>query len=120
MDFSDNGYRERLRAMFHEHGAAGKGKVRVLLPGADPVGRDHGRLDRRLPGDTSRAQTVVLAGIGHLEYGSGIPKIAGTPYAAVSPEQDGFEVGHFFRKRCSLGRRSARGNFTVIIEETIQ
>ena len=38
MDFSDNAYRERLRAAFQEHEAAGKERLRPLQPGADPLG----------------------------------------------------------------------------------
>ncbi len=92
MDFSDNAYRERLRAAFQEHESAGKrdfdffNQAQILWDEtmADSIA---GFLEKH-----PDHQMVVLAGSGHLQYGSGIPKRAaertGGDYAIVLNDMD--------------------------------
>jgi aminopeptidase N len=93
MDFSDQAYRERLRQAYEMH--------TVEVPGGGLKDLDS-FVDAQILWDESMAtaiadylahhpdcQMVVLAGTGHLEFGSGIPKRAyrrsGKAYAIILP-----------------------------------
>ena len=92
MDFSDNAYRERLRAAFQEHESAGKGdfgffnQAQILWD--ETMAESIAGFLEKHPDH----QMVVLAGSGHLQYGSGIPKRAagrtGGDYAIVLNDVD--------------------------------
>jgi uncharacterized iron-regulated protein len=76
MDFSDRGYRERLEKVFREHPSSGTRnfdffhQAQVLWDEAMAES-----IDRFLK-ENPDYQMTVLAGSGHLAYGSGIPKRA--------------------------------------------
>ena len=92
LDFSDNGYRDRLRQVFEEH--------------KDPEGRNfHFFFEAQVLWDETMAmsidaylrknpeqQMIVIAGQGHLAYGSGIPQRAfrrnGYEFATILNDAD--------------------------------
>ena len=92
MDFSDDAYRERLKQVFLEHGASkGDGfdffyQAQVLWD--ETMAESIALALKARP----EAQAVVLAGRGHLEYGSGIPKRTarrnGRDYAIILNDVD--------------------------------
>jgi uncharacterized iron-regulated protein len=98
MDLSDGGYRERLREAYEMH--------QVEVPGDTRPKDLDSFVEAQILWDESMAtavagyladhpdcRMVVLAGIGHLEFGSGIPKRAyrrsGKPYAIILPYSGG-------------------------------
>ena len=98
MDLSDEGYRERLRQAYEMHQAE--------LPGDSGPKDLESFVEAQILRDESMARAVadylahhpdcrmvVLAGIGHLEFGSGIPKRAyrrsGKAYSVVLPYSGG-------------------------------
>ena len=92
MDFSDTEYRDRLRQVFGQHGAAGERsfdffyQAQILWDESMALS-----IDEYLRKNPDR-RMVVIAGLGHLAYGSGVPKRAsrrnGLPYATVLNDVD--------------------------------
>jgi aminopeptidase N len=74
MDFSDDAYRERLKKAFQEHGDPGTGNFNFFYQAQilwdETMSESVDEFLKAHPTD----QMVVLAGNGHLAYGSGIPK----------------------------------------------
>ena len=87
MDFSDDAYRERLEQVFQEHGAP-KGDGFAFFYQAQILW-DETMAESVALALKSRpeVQAVILAGRGHIEYGSGIPKRTarrnGSDYAII-------------------------------------
>jgi len=98
MDGADEGYRERLRQAFHMH--------QMEIPGGDPPRQLESFIEAQVLWDESMAaaiadylarhpgsQMVVLAGNGHLEFGSGIPRrayrLTGKSYVTILPHPCG-------------------------------
>jgi len=92
MDFSDNTYRERLKNIFKQHkGAEEKNfdyfyQAQLLWDETMSLSIDE------FLGKNPGYQMVVLAGNGHLEYGSGIPlrtfRRNGSSYAIILPDSE--------------------------------
>ena len=87
MDFSDDEYRDRLRQVFGQHGNASERNFDFFYQAQ--VLWDEGMarsIDEYLQKNPDR-RMVVVAGLGHLAYGSGVPKRTfrrnGFPYATV-------------------------------------
>lgn len=74
MDLSDDKYRKRLKEVFDQHGSRGRGKFDFFFQAQvlwdESMSRSVDEFLKRKPG----TQMVVLAGGGHLAFGSGIPK----------------------------------------------
>jgi uncharacterized iron-regulated protein len=74
MDFADEGYKERLRKTFEEHKSFGVRNLDFFIQAQilwDEAMAE--AIDAFLKGNPER-QMVVLAGSGHVAFGSGIPK----------------------------------------------
>ena len=87
MDFSDMEYRERLRQVFDQHGAASERSFDFFLQAQILWDEGMARsIDDYLRKNADQ-RMVVMAGVGHLAYGSGVPKRTfrrnGLPYATV-------------------------------------
>ncbi|MBF0329668.1 MAG: ChaN family lipoprotein [Nitrospirae bacterium] len=78
LDFSDNDYRERLKDIFDKHGYSKSRsfdffyQAQILWDETMSMSIDE--YFRKNPDFQSSGQMVVIAGGGHFEYGSGIPK----------------------------------------------
>jgi len=74
MDFSDTEYRDRLRQVFDQHGAASERSFDFFLQAQilwdEGMARSIDEYLRKNPDQ----RMVVMAGVGHLAYGSGVPK----------------------------------------------
>ncbi len=92
LDLSDDGYRDRLKQVFAEHKDSGEKnfeffyEAQVLWDETMALS-----LDEYMRKNPSR-QVIVIAGSGHLSYGSGIPKRAfrlnGYEYATILNDAD--------------------------------
>lgn len=92
MDFSDKSYKERLKKVFNGHNSLRQGnfdfffQAQVLWDEAMAESID------RFLNDNPDYQMVVLAGSGHIKYGSGIPKRAfrrnGHEYTIILNDED--------------------------------
>jgi len=74
MDFSDMEYRDRLREVFDQHGAASERNFdffqQAQILWDEGMARSIDEYLRKNPDQ----RMVVMAGVGHLAYGSGVPK----------------------------------------------
>ncbi len=87
MDFSDLEYRDRLRQVFDQHAAASERNFDFFLQAQILWDEGMARsIDDYLRKNADQ-RMVVMAGVGHLAYGSGVPKRTfrrnGLPYATV-------------------------------------
>ncbi len=100
MDFSDRAYRERLERIFREHPASEVKNFDFFLQAQvlwDETMAES--IDRFLKGNPD-SHMVVLAGSGHLAYGSGIPRRAarrdGLDYAIILNDAEWEkDIAHF-------------------------
>jgi aminopeptidase N len=92
MDFSDREYKERLREVFNQHSSLKQGNFDFFCQAQilwDEIMAES--IDRFLRNNPDH-QIVVLAGNGHLSYGSGIPKRVfrrnGYRYSIIETDED--------------------------------
>lgn len=76
MDFSDREYKETLRDVFNQHSSLKKGNFDFFFQAQILWDETMAESIDRFLHDNPDYQIVVLAGNGHLSYGSGIPKRA--------------------------------------------
>lgn len=78
MDFSDNEYRERLKEVFHKHGSSNERNFDFFYQSQilwdETMSMSVDEFLKKNPDFQHNGQMVVLAGGGHIQYGSGIPQ----------------------------------------------
>lgn len=74
MDLSDDEYRKRLKEVFDQHGSRGRGKFDFFYQAQVLWDESMSRSVDEFLKKRRGTQMVVLAGGGHLAFGSGIPK----------------------------------------------
>jgi len=92
MDFSDEDYRERLREVFKEHPNSRQSNFDFFLQAQVVWDETMAESIDGFLKEHPDYQIVVLAGSGHVKYGSGIPKRVfrrnGYPYSIVLNDED--------------------------------
>ena len=92
MDFSDDAYKERLKKVFQEHQDFGAGNFNFFYQAQILWDETMSESIDQFLNAHPRDQMVVLAGNGHLAYGSGIPKRTarrnGYDYAMILNDAD--------------------------------
>lgn len=96
MDFSDSGYRERLREVFEKHAGFAEKTFDYFYQSQiiwdETMAQSIDTFFRQNPDYQENGRMVVIAGGGHLSYGTGIPKRAfrrnGYSYAIILNDAD--------------------------------